>query len=342
MGSLYNQYMNKNIRFLLNYLDFAGRTEKLKPYTRDEMERRLSGYVGLTSNDVVESICKKVSTNPAKRYAQCSCALFYEDGGKQELKPVLTWNGKKLPEITSSAERSWLRYVLSDPMAELFMRPKDRDELLKKLDDDGILDARYIDDRSCTDDLPKKYSEKFIMNFRQVTESVKNEAPFEVIYSNGEAGVLFPYAMLYSDEDGSFTVIAYDFQKKDISFQKIGDIAYVNPASDGFPKGKNAVGLFTDALARHRVTEPVKLEVMGPAANNPNMSNDRISHLLSIYESECYESGGKLMMDIYYYDFQHEDIIRSILALGKYVRVVSPENVRSEIIDNLMTVVSRD
>lgn len=341
MGSLYNQYMNKNIRFLLNYLGYAGRTDELKPYTRNGLQLRIHGYIGITSNDVSESICGEVSDDPAIRKAQRSCALLYEpeDGGP--LRPALTWNGRKLPELTSSAERSWLRYVLNDPMSELFMKPKALEDLLEKLEDDGTLDRSYIDDRATAGREHERYGENFIGIFRQTVHFVKNCTSCEMLLHSGETGHFFPYAVSFSDTGRYFTVVGYDFAKEDIAFHNIEDIAYMNSAARSIPSGKAAEELFLDALERHQVKEPVVIEVMGPAANNPNMSNDRISHLLSVYESECYESDGKLMMSVHYYDFQREEIIRNILALGKYVRVVSPDDVRDEIIENLRNVVGR-
>ena len=42
-----------------------------------------------------------------------------------------------------------------------------------------------------------------------------------------------------------------------------------------------------------------------------------------------------LVMNIYYYRFQKDEIIRNILFLGHYVKVMSPRNIVDEVISNI-------
>lgn len=338
MGNLYNPYNNKNIRFLLNYICSVGKTEQYKPYSRNKMIGRLTGgWLGLTSDDVVESICGQLKKNPHDRKEQQPCALFFEDSDNKAMVPTMSGN---ISGMTSAAERIWLKSVLSDPRSELFMSPKERDTLLNNLDEE-ILDAKYYDDRVINRRVPEKYDGEYVNVFRQIVKFVKKAASLEIKLKDNDSTFFFPYAIDYSEAEDRFILIGYDFAQKDVALRDISSIVYINPAPTDIASGSAAEDIFLSSLETHKSKVPILLEVMGPAANNPNMANDRISHLLSVYESECFEENQKLYIRIFFYDFQTDEIIRIILSLGKYVKVISPTTIQNIIIKNLKEVVTR-
>ena len=59
------------------------------------------------------------------------------------------------------------------------------------------------------------------------------------------------------------------------------------------------------------------------------MSFSSYERYARVIEKDVYE------IELYYYSFQEEEIIRKIISLGPYVRVKSPENIVKTIIERI-------
>ncbi|MCD8238652.1 MAG: WYL domain-containing protein [Clostridiales bacterium] len=70
-----------------------------------------------------------------------------------------------------------------------------------------------------------------------------------------------------------------------------------------------------------------------------DMADDRSIHIFSSYERVCYrKDDGNLIMQIYYYRFNTDDIVRNILFLGHYVKVISPACIAEKVKEQLKQV----
>ena len=88
---------------------------------------------------------------------------------------------------------------------------------------------------------------------------------------------------------------------------------------------------FEKQLADTKVKKPIQIEII-----NQNEAYDRCTYLFSSYDTYCYDKGDdKLIMNIYYYRFQKGEIVRNILFLGHYVKVISPQNITDEVISSI-------
>lgn len=89
---------------------------------------------------------------------------------------------------------------------------------------------------------------------------------------------------------------------------------------EGFP--------FEKQLAETKEKEPIQIEIQ-----NQKEAYDRCTYLFSAYDTYCCDKGNDwLIMNIYYYRFQKEEIVHNILSLGHYVKVTSPQKIVDEII----------
>lgn len=85
---------------------------------------------------------------------------------------------------------------------------------------------------------------------------------------------------------------------------------------------------FEKQLSDLKVKQPIQIEIL-----NQNDAYDRCAYLFSSYDTYCYDKGNdKLIMNIYYYRFQRDEVIRNILFLGYYVKVISPKSIADEIV----------
>ena len=62
---------------------------------------------------------------------------------------------------------------------------------------------------------------------------------------------------------------------------------------------------------------------------------ERVHLLFASYHKKTYSEGGNQYIDISYYSFDEENIIRNILSLGLLVKVVEPNYIRKRILELL-------
>ena len=66
------------------------------------------------------------------------------------------------------------------------------------------------------------------------------------------------------------------------------------------------------------------------------LGTNQFPYLFSSFDTYCYDKGDDtLIMNIYYYRFQREEIIRNILFLGHYVKILSPKDITDEVIASI-------
>lgn len=86
-----------------------------------------------------------------------------------------------------------------------------------------------------------------------------------------------------------------------------------------------------NALEYMRQKNPVIIEI-----ENKDNAFQRASYKFILYDRIIYEKNNKIFMEIYYSEPQKDEIVSSILQLGKYIKVISPANICSEIKDEIL------
>lgn len=339
--NLFNEYENKNLQFLLNYLNFA---TDFTAITEEEFELLLNGSSEkLTSAEIIDCILNrdKIDDTPKSRnQKQSNLNLFYRSDDC--INSVMSWD-TLLPERTTKAERSWLKMILADSKADFFLFPYTKAKLSSVLDADDAPDITGCFDTRSMRKTPTTYSEQDISHFKSLVSVIKNKLPLELSYSDPTGSntnvFVYPYKLKYDELYDRISLLAFDSKTACYLEISLEDILYCNPAPS-LAKQRSYPDFIFSALNTHKVKTPITLEIMdtdlhkSDSARN-TMAVDRAGYYFSNYTTKCYEDDHKLVIDIFYYDFQKQEVIRKILALGRFVRVLAPDSIRQEVIDEL-------
>lgn len=326
---LFNKYKNKNFTYLTNYINSCLSDEDFA-LSADELARQLSGTSQSTFEEFVQAIVNRADSN--KNF---NATLLYEKEAR--LQPIRSVH---VPIRATIAEKAWLYYILQSSKSDLFidsdLKSTITDALSKDMDLSNYpLQTSYVDIREFSEYNRLNITPELISRFRLITKAIKEHRQLTVT-NNSFSGqtypnqIVFPYKLEYSSQFDSFSLSCYPLDVKrpvkmnlsNISFVEIGDII------TDYDKFRAE---FEKQLTETKVKYPIQIEIL-----NQNEAYDRCTYLFSSYDTYCYDKGNDgLIMNIYYYRFQKDEIIRNILFLGHYVKVISPQDITDEIISTI-------
>ncbi len=335
--NLFNEYENKNIYFLLNYLNRVSNGDNA-PMTADAIAEFLLGESqDLTSPEIVDLILNR---EPELRHQlrllskDKENAMQISDLLHDEIDPV------NLPIYPTFADRSWLYFILTDPKARLFFHsPVAYEELLAELEEEfSPLRPEIIDMRRLSS--TQEYPEEYCSNFREIVFRIRKHQ-----YMCIDDTDYLPLRLVYHDDDDSFSLLAFNVSSNDLSELWLSQITHIeNSTYINFEKAhpEDSPEAFESALfEKHKASMPIQVEVIRTRISSfgkpePSDALDRFSHLFANYDTIAYENEtSNLIAEITYYDFQYNDLLRRLLMLGRYVRVIGPDAVRDNIIEIL-------
>ena len=326
---LFNKYKNKNFTYLTNYINCCLSDEEFA-LTADELSAQLSGASQSTFEEFIQAI-----VNRADSEENYNASLLYESGGK--LQPIRAIH---VPVRATIAEKAWLYYVLQNSKSDLFLNPELKATLIDALSQDMDLSdyplqPSYVDVREFSESNRLDVTAEFITRFRIIVKAIKDHCQLTVT-NNSFAGqtypnqIVYPYKLEYSSQFDSFSLSCYPLDVKRPVKMNLSNISFVEMGAvidnyDEFLKS------FEKQLSETKVKYPVQIEIL-----NQNEAYDRCAYLFSSYDTYCYDKGNdRLIMNIYYYRFQKDEIVRNILSLGHYVKVLSPQSITDEIISTV-------
>ncbi len=222
----------------------------------------------------------------------------------------------------------------------MFLEPATKQKLISALEN-GIDQSRfpikseYIDVRSLSPDNKLSITDKLLTNFKTIVSAIKLHRRLFVtnttfsgqIYKDQE---VCPYKLEYSAQFDSFSLSCYPLDTKRPVKMNLANLAAVK-LGDEIVEYNEFLSDFEKQLKNTKEKVPVSIEIKNQAE-----SYDRCAYLFSSYNTFCYDKGDDtLIMNIYYYRFQRDEIIRNILFLGHYVKVVSPKNIVDEVVSNI-------
>lgn len=322
---LFNKYKNKNFTYLSNYINNC-LSDQDKAISADELARQLIGTSQSSFEEFVQSIINRADTDK-----NINAALLYEKDGR-----MLPIRSIHIPIRATIAEKAWLYYVLKNSKADLFIGSDLKSKILQALSEDLSdypLKKSYVDIRELSDNNMLNITPAFISRFRLIVQAIKEHRRL-IVSNNSFSGqmysdqIIYPYKLEYSSQFDSFSLSCYPHKVKRPVKMNLSRITSVKMGScienyDGF------ITDFEKQLADTVVKDPVQIEIL-----NQNEAYDRCTYLFSSYNTYCYDKGNdKLLMNIHYYRFQREEIIRNILFLGHYVKVISPKNIIDEVVE---------
>lgn len=326
---LFNKYKNKNFAFITNYINNCVNDDSLA-LTEDELREQLSG----TSQSSFEEFLLALTNAYDNSESYNANILYSQDDLMLPLRQV------PIPVRASIAEKAWLYYILQNSKSDLFLEPATKQKLISALENEidqsrFPIKSEYIDIRSLSPDNKLSITNELLANFKTIVSAIKQHRRLFVtnttfsgqVYKDQE---VYPYKLEYSVQFDSFSLSCYPLDTKrpvkmnlsNLSAAKLGDkiVEYNGFLSD-----------FEKQLKNTKEKVPVSIEIKNQAE-----AYDRCAYLFSSFDTFCYDRGDdSLIMNIYYYRFQKDEIIRNILFLGRYVKVVSPKNIVDEVVSNI-------
>lgn len=323
---LFNKYKNKNFTYLTNYINSC-LSDTEYALTAEELAKQLSGSSQSTFEEFVQAIVNH--SDPNTNY---NASLLLEEDNK--MHPIRAIH---IPIRATIAEKAWLYYVLQNSKSDLFIDSDLKDKILDALSKNmGLneypLQASYIDIREFSNDNCLNITPELITKFRLIVKAIKEHRQLIVtnksfsgkVYTNQ---VVNPYKLEYSAQLDSFSLSCYPPDVKRPVKMNLSNLSSVNIGKK-INNYEEFVAQFEKQLADTKVKQPIQIEIL-----NQNEAYDRCAYLFSSYDTYCYDKGNeKLIMNIYYYRFQKDEIVRNILFLGHYVKVISPQNITDEVI----------
>lgn len=323
---LFNKYKNKNFAFITNYINSCANDDSLS-LTEDELRKQLSGASQSSFEEFLLSLINAYDIDESYN----ASLLYHSDSTMQPLRQI------SIPIRTSIAEKAWLYYVLQNSKADLFLDNDTKAKLINALESDidsvrFPIRSEYIDIRMLSPDIHLDISDSFSKRFKTIVTAIKDKKSL-YITNNSFSGkvyenqLVYPYKLEYSPQFDSFSLSCYPVDIKRPIKMNLRNItnAVIGEKIDDFDAFFKR---FEKDLAETKEKKPITIEIKNQAD-----AYDRCTYLFSSFDTYCYDKGDDtLIMNIYYYRFQREEIIRNILYLGHYVKILSPKDITDEVI----------
>lgn len=326
---LFNKYKNKNFAFITNYINSCVNDDSLA-LTEEDIKEQLSGASQSSFEEFLLALTNACDTSKSYNVA----ILYHQNDVMMPLRQI------PIPVRASLAEKSWLYYILQNSKSDLFLEMETKQKLLSALENEidkyrYPIKADYIDIRSLSPDNQLLITEEFLANFKTIVSAIRqhrrlfvtNTAFSDQVYQDQE---IFPYKLEYSAQFDSFSLSCYPLATKRPVKMNLTNLSSVK-LGDKIEKYDQFISDFEEQLRNTKEKDPVSIVI-----KNQDDAYDRCTYLFSSYDTFCYDKGDDtLIMNIYYYRFQKDEIIRNILFLGHYVKVVSPKNIVDEVISKI-------
>lgn len=326
---LFNKYKNKNFAFITNYINNCVNDDSLA-LTEAGLREQLSG----ASQSSFEEFLLALTNAYDNSESYNACILYNQDDLMLPLRQI------PIPVRASIAEKAWLYYILQNSKSDLFLEPTTKQKLISALENEidqsrFPIKSEYIDVRLLSPDNKISITDEFLANFKIIVSAIKQHRRLFVtnttfsgqIYKDQE---VYPYKLEYSAQFDSFSLSCFPLDTKRPVKMNLANLSEVKLGNE-IEKYNKFLHDFEIQLKNTKEKVPVSIEIKNQAE-----AYDRCAYLFSSYDTFCYDKGDDtLIMNIYYYRFQKDEIIRNILFLGHYVKVVSPKNIVDEVVSNI-------
>ena len=325
---LFHEYKNKYFHLVFRILNLAKnglyKEEIIKLIENEEYDEKIIGKDFKTFEGMLLNQYNKVDN-----------FNFLEERDGKYYSILNNGNSIPLKVRFSKLEKSWLSRMIKEPVVQAFLG----EETLEKLE------AAFIEMKEesnqvieFTNKVKNDFEvdlEKLSKVFYIILEGIINEKP--IIYSNVDRNgneyknqLALPIRIEYSLKDDKFRASLYSLEEKRSIMVNLHTLKEVKIAQNVTSKIKREDVL--KKLKEKKYSEiPITIEL-----EDIRGAMERCFMSFSSFERNSRTiSKNKYEIDIYYYTFEEEEVIRKIMSLGPYVKVKAPNRVRDIVIDKI-------
>lgn len=322
---LFHEYKNKYFHLMLKILNSCGEglgKEKiiemieLDGYDEKPISKDLKTFEGIILNEYDDNL------NLLKRKDE----TYYSALNKKDSIPIKI--------RLSNIEKTWLKGMISEERVQALLG----EDIIRKLEqrlenvNEGRNDIIEFTNKNVSefeDDI-KKIS-KIIFVILEAIDSGKL-----IMYTNVDRNgneyknvLAVPLRIEYSLKDDKFRASVYSIKEKRaimINLNNLKEISIIEKKSEA--KREDIIkGIKESKYCEEPIT--ITLEDRRGAMERCFMSFSSFERSSKLIDKGRYE------VDIYYYQFQEEEVISKIISLGPFVVVKGPERIRNKVIDRI-------
>ena len=317
-----NRYFHIVFRVLSECRDGLSKKDIIKIIDEEEFQEKVIGkdfqtFEGLLLNEYEE--------NENYNLIKEKSGLFY---------PAIEADKKaSVPVRFTNIEKAWLKNLLEEPSVSIILRKDTIDKLKEALKNFQCPNTSQLIETTNKSILPelKQYED----NFRILLKSIMEEKSIRYCNTdrngNEYCGMrALPLRLEYSLKDSRFRVSMYSLDDNRHIMANVFTMSSIEIEEN------KCLAISRDEaiklLRENRYSkEPIILEVTDKRAA---MERCFMSFSGMERSSRCIELG-KYEIKLFYYTFEEEEVIRKILALGPYAKVISPQRVAAELIKRI-------
>ncbi|MDQ2085174.1 WYL domain-containing protein [Herbivorax sp. ANBcel31] len=322
---LFNEVKNKYFQLVLKIVnecaDGKGQRDILKLIDDGEFEQKVIGKNQKTFADIMLNRCNDDENLDLLNEKE---GLFYPSF-KNAGKPPIPIRFTKL-------EKAWLKALLEKDETRILLKSKTIEKLKKELsNDDSPIKDEYFE-MTNTIKLPEINKTKtYEENFRTILAAIIKEKPirYNNIDKNGNVyknNLSVPVRIEYSMRDGRFRLSMYSINDNRPVMANIFTLSHVKMVDEKVNIDRETAKKLISEQKYSK--EPVILEV-----TDKKKAMERCFMCFSGVERTARSLGNnKYEIRLNYYLFEEENLIKSIISLGPFVKVISPKKICDEII----------
>ncbi len=321
---LFNEYKNKYIA-----------------HTIDLINRFHAGY-SYTKNEIADSFMQNCFNEPVYGYidallnrnkeADANFELLFFDKNQQAHTQLEGY----IPVRPLNIELVWLSNLLKDERIRLFLEQDVIDKLqtnLINMDQKSLDFSKHFDIRNNYSDKDDYKAADYINNFKIILNAIDKKSVIQ--YSNialddrkYENCRAIPFRIEYSTLENRFRVSMYSMAE---SRAIKANISRLYNVSDIEEQTNNDNRDIIESIESKKASEPLVI-----AIKDEKNVIERCFSLFSYFVRKAYvREDGVYILEVSYYEFDKDEVIRSVLSLGASAMVISPAHIRQAIKDRL-------
>ncbi len=244
---------------------------------------------------------------------------------------------QNIPGRFTIVEKQWIKRLIEEPMVKVLLGDTLVLKLEEALDDVNRIGNIDMIERTykANNDVSIDYL-KFHDDFHKILQGIVENKPIR--YSNVdkwgnryENKLSLPIRIEYSLKDDKFRISMYSLEENRpimVNLHTIEQVELVHDMKPNIDKEEVLKLLKENKYAK----EPIVLEVTDERA-----AMERCFMCFSGFERTSRTLGdNKYEIKLNYYTFEEDDVIRKLIALGPFVKVISPQRVIDVVVSKIM------